>query len=121
MCWHRLNRLVHLSHELRKPIGGDEHVNPLDRPGLDALQDFAPRPPRSPLRPPRAALTPAAAGRQDWLEYCLFMLAWFPPRFVTPAQRTSRGRSGAFAAATAYKGIPRHSRGIPLHSNESIS
>jgi len=42
MCWHSLNRLVHLSHELRKPIGGDEHVvdlrvvNPLDRPGLDA-------------------------------------------------------------------------------------
>jgi hypothetical protein len=49
MCWHRLNRLVHLSHELRKPIGGDEHVvdlrvvNPLDRPGLDALQDFTDR------------------------------------------------------------------------------
>src|ERR1700730_2518885 len=40
---------VHLSHELRKPIGGDEHVvdlrvvNPLDRPGLDALQDFTDR------------------------------------------------------------------------------
>jgi hypothetical protein len=49
MCWHRLNRLVQLSHELRKPIGGDEHVvdlrvvNPLDRPGLDALQDLANR------------------------------------------------------------------------------
>ncbi len=49
MCWHRRNRLVHLSHELRKPIGGDEHVvdlrvvNPLDRPGLDALQDFTDR------------------------------------------------------------------------------
>ena len=24
-------------------------------------------------------------------------------------------------AAPPYKGIPRHSRGIPLHSNESIS
>src|SRR5580693_493926 len=49
MCWHRLNRLVHLSHELRKPIGGDEHVvdlrvvNPLDRSGLDALQDSTSR------------------------------------------------------------------------------
>ena len=49
MCWHRFDRLVHLSHELGKPIGGDEHVvdlrvvNPLDRPGLDALQDLANR------------------------------------------------------------------------------
>jgi hypothetical protein len=36
-------------HELGKPIGGDEHVvdlrvvNPLDRLGLDALQDFTDR------------------------------------------------------------------------------
>jgi hypothetical protein len=49
MCWHRLDRLVHLCHEFRKPIDGDEHVvdlrvvNPLDRPGLDALQDLADR------------------------------------------------------------------------------
>jgi hypothetical protein len=25
------------------------------------------------------------ASRQDWPEYCLFILAWFPPRLVTPA------------------------------------
>src|SRR5580704_13391870 len=49
VCCRRLDRLVQLSHELRKPIGGDEHVvdlrvvNPLDRPGLDALQDFTDR------------------------------------------------------------------------------
>jgi hypothetical protein len=41
------------------------------------------------------------ANRQDWPEYCVLILAWFPPRLIAPApdlaaSRTSRGRSGAF-------------------------
>src|SRR5580704_2866367 len=77
-------------------------------------------------------------SRQDWPEYCLFLLAWFPPRLVTPALVWSHNALRAagqglllystlippaapMAAAPPYKGIPRHSRGIPLHSNESIS
>jgi hypothetical protein len=68
MCWHRLNRLVHLSHELRESIGGDEHVvdlrvvNPLDRPGLDALQDFTDRREARRKRSWKRALTDLSSG-----------------------------------------------------------
>ena len=30
-------------------------------------------------------MTASCSSRQDWLEYCLFILPWFPPRLMTPA------------------------------------
>jgi hypothetical protein len=45
----RLNRLVHLFHELRKPISGTEHaadlivLDFLDHPGLEGCHDFGER------------------------------------------------------------------------------
>jgi hypothetical protein len=37
------------------------------------------------LKPRTGLHRSGRASRQDWPEYCLFILAWFPPRLVTHA------------------------------------
>jgi hypothetical protein len=61
----------------------------------------------------------------EWLwksatEFCAAMDR-YAERAMDIIERESTASSRANAAAPPYKGIPRHSRGIPLHSNESIS
>jgi hypothetical protein len=61
----------------------------------------------------------------EWLwesatEFCATMDR-YAERAMETKRENRRPPAAPILAAPLYKGIPRHSRGIPLHSNESIS
>jgi hypothetical protein len=61
----------------------------------------------------------------EWLwesatEFCAAMDR-YAGRATEIKRKNRRPPAAPIAAAPSYKGIPPHSRGIPLHSNESIS
>jgi hypothetical protein len=61
----------------------------------------------------------------EWLwdsatEFCAAMDR-YEERAMEIKRENRRHPAVPLPASTPYKGIPRHSRGIPLHSNESIS
>jgi hypothetical protein len=61
----------------------------------------------------------------EWLwesvtEFCAAMDR-YAERAMEIKKENRRPPATPMAAAPPYEGIPRHSRGIPLHSNESIS